>query len=535
MSVSTDPKVLMGLAKCVSCLNPHQQLQAQTYLFAKIGGFDTSVTGVRSLVTLSDCFKCATTQELIRMKQYLLEVWLGLDTSIAGIRTQVRTLACFDCLTPVQQITIQTYLLALSAGAGTDVAGVRAIEVAAKCFDCPETKRLYEIQVYILSILSGSSATSPSDILNAAKCFVACLPPALEEHLLSSLVTQTASRLTPPCVTPTAPTLAGLTNSVTDGTILQASWKQLGTNSGSLITGYTVFWGTVSGVYTNQSALLPVIPKQYLITGLTPGTLYFVVVKANSTAAVGCSSVSSNERSNTTGGVVSNGLLNSLISYWKFDANTAPTTADSFGSNPLTMSGASSGIVPGIINSGLDVGNGASSASHVSNADFLPVAGTSLSVSFWISASSWASGGSFTSLMNKGDNAVLNSYNAIIDVPTSKIIISVEDTSLVQFFVSITPGLPTANVFHHVVLVFDATAKTLTGFYDGVNKGTVATNTNAIAVGAQPFYFGPGAGFSSLANCVTDEAALWHKALTQTDVTNLFNGGAALPLSSFQA
>jgi hypothetical protein len=236
------------------------------------------------------------------MKEYLLEVWLGLDTSLTSIRAQVVVAACFDCLTPRQQETLQTYLLALSAGAGTDVSGVRAIEVAAKCFDCPESKRLYEIQVYILSILSNVSSTVPSDIVAASKCFISCLPPGIEETLLSSLVTQTAGRLTGPCVTPTAPTLAGLTNSVTDGTILQASWKQLA-NTGSLITSYTVFWGTVSGVYTNQSAILPAAPKQYLITGLTPGTLYFVAVQANSSASSACKSVNSNERSNTTGGV----------------------------------------------------------------------------------------------------------------------------------------------------------------------------------------------------------------------------------------
>jgi hypothetical protein len=89
------------------------------------------------------------------------------------------------------------------------------------------------------------------------------------------------------------------------------SWNQI-SNSGSLITSYTVKWGTASGVYTN-SATVAVVPKVYTITGLTSGTQYFWAVQANSFA--GCSSVNSNEGTGTTTGAAP-GCVNADTTVW---------------------------------------------------------------------------------------------------------------------------------------------------------------------------------------------------------------------------
>lgn len=301
---STDPKVLMGQAKCFSCLSPKLQYQLRTYLLAKIAMGDTSITGVEALSVASTCFSCFTHGELLAAKQYLMAVWLGLDTTKTGIIAQAATAACdYACLTPVQADQVQTYLLAVTAGVATDAAGVRALELAAKCFECPTNKRQLEMQVYLLSTLAPGAPTTASAIMQAAGCFLACVPAELHAALSTSLFTQVAGRSTPPCVTPSAPSSVQATTArVADPTTqLLVRWLQPA-NSGTLVTGYTVFWGTTAGgPYTNNSGLIAGGTKQYTITGLTAGTTYYIVVQAD-TSISGCVSSNSAETNATTSG-----------------------------------------------------------------------------------------------------------------------------------------------------------------------------------------------------------------------------------------
>lgn len=288
----------MGQAKCFSCLSPKLQYQLRTYLLAKIALGDTSITGVQALSVASTCFSCLTHGELLAAKQYLMAVWLGLDTTKTGIIAQAATAACdYACLTPVQAEQVRTYLLAVTAGVATDAAGVRALELAAKCFECPTNKRQLEMQVYLLSTLAPGAPTTASAIMQAAGCFLACVPPELHEAFQTSLLAQVAGRSTPPCVTPTAPSQPTVVTATTN--LIKIAWTQP-SNSGSLITSYTISWGTATGVYTNSATVGGGI-RNYTISGLSQGTAYFFVVTAN--AFTGCSSANSPEQTATTGGI----------------------------------------------------------------------------------------------------------------------------------------------------------------------------------------------------------------------------------------
>lgn len=293
---------------------------------------------------------------------------------------------------------------------------------------------------------------------------------------------------------------------------------------------YIVSWGSTPGNHNLGSVTIPAAPLSYTITGLSPAQTVYVVVQAIGVDS--CPGGTSAESAFTSDN--SNGLLNGLISYWKFDVNVSPY-ADSVGGNPLTGVGTSA-VDPGIINTGLNVGGGGSFASHVSNADFMPGAGVDLSISLWVSSSDWNTPppGAAPNFCNKGDNVTLNSYNFRQVSASKNLSILLEDSSTAVGFVNLTAGAPTNNVYHHCVMVWDATAKLLSGYFDGVFKGSSALTTDTIVNGAQPFTIGAGAGFTSWAGLHVDETALWHKALTQTDVTNIFNGGACLPLSSYQ-
>lgn len=519
----------MRSAGCFGCLSPHQHLQVQTYLLAVIGGFSTSATGVQTLSRAATCFSCLTKVELIRLKQYLMALWLGLDTSQAGIQTLVKAASCVPCLTPRQQQLVQTYLLTVSAGLPTNSTGVQAIEGGAKCFACLLTKQQYEVQVYILATLSGATFTIPADLVAAAKCFESCLPFELEEILQTSLIVQAAGRLTPPCVTPAAP-IASAGAKVITNTTIRVLWNEI--NTGSLVTSYTVKWGTTSGVYTN-SVTVPVSPTVYTITGLTPGTQYFWVIVANS--FTGCSSANSNEGTGTTtGGTPSNGLLNNLISYWEFDANVNPYP-DQKAAHDLTPSNTSI-QAGGIINNCVNIGVGGSVAFCTGGGDFSMGAGVSFFFSLWVKCNNFADVNLnfILSTLDWNSGPTWGFWLAKPATPPGGLQMSVQDTGG-NFVSATTPVIPTSNAWHHVVCGFDSANSQVFIFLDNGARTNAATVTNGVKAVNTAFHVGAAINDPNPAfNGFVDEMGFWKgRVPTAADVNALFNGGAGLPFSSF--
>jgi len=147
------------------------------------------------------------------------------------------------------------------------------------------------------------TSTDPSDIANAARCFASCVPVGQQQALRTYLLVQLGNINTPPCVTPTAPSSVQVSSAhlADPNTQLSVRWSQPA-NSGSLIMAYTVFWGTsAGGPYTNNSGRLAASGRSYLITGLTAGTTYYVVVQSDS-SMLGCNSANSAEANGTTSG-----------------------------------------------------------------------------------------------------------------------------------------------------------------------------------------------------------------------------------------
>ena len=143
---------------------------------------------------------------------------------------------------------------------------------------------------------------TPSELVAAAKCF-ACIPKSARWSVRSKILCETAIKADPttPCSTPSAPTNVGALNETS--TTIKIAWKQP-KNTGNFISGYIVYWGTTSGgPYTNNSGVIGIVPKNYTITGLSPGTTYFFIVVAQ-TNVPGCVSANSVQGSDTTSGSV---------------------------------------------------------------------------------------------------------------------------------------------------------------------------------------------------------------------------------------
>jgi len=363
-----------------------------------------------------------------------------------------------------------------------------------------------------------SISCDASDLSNLARCFDSCGGDAMaiRSYLLCQYEKNTE------CVAPPAITEIDLIS--LSQTSLNVSWIA----PISINTGFRVRWGTSSGNYNLGSVDVDFNTFTFNITGLSPNTTYYInVLNLNGT----CVSAAGVEAHFTTS--PTNGLLNGLVSYWKFDNVSAISTPDSVGANTLTLNAANSGVGGGIINGDLDIGAGGSYATHADNADFSPAANTSIAFSGWISASDYTNGGNTIAFCTKTDGAN-GQYQLYIDPGTNKLAWVVWDSGGNVNGAFLTPGKPVAG-FHHVACGFDSPTKAVYAYYDGVFQFSVPLVTSSVQVKAFDFRFGewvPG-GLPALPTQRVDEFGMWHRTLSATDVANLYNGGAALPLSSF--
>ena len=331
------------------------------------------------------------------------------------------------------------------------------------------------------------------------------------------------TKTNPPCSTPSAP--INPTAKVIGNSTILIIWNQLA-NTGSLITSYTVKWGTVTGVYTNSATTAGPIPKSYTITGLISGTQYFFVVQAN-TAIGGCVSVNSNEgNATTTGTAPSNGLLNGLVSYWAYESAAGTDNQDG---NTLAFSGGVFG--PGFHNNDFGYGGAGFSSLNPCPANMQLGAGKSFSISTW----QFVPVGGFSS----ANDSILGQYSNVA-ATISYYVYGVSTNDMFRFitcdsalnFVGLDIGTPNHNAWNHLVIGYDSSTKTMFG---QLNGGTRKTQVIANDVNNSAFQYTTGqlTAQTHFAGAI-DETAFWNRVLSTTDVSNLYNAGAGLFFPSFQ-
>lgn len=334
------------------------------------------------------------------------------------------------------------------------------------------------------------------------------------------------TKTNPPCSTPTAPS-APTAKVVTNTTIL-ITWSQPA-NTGSLITGYTVKWGTVSGVYPN-TATVPTVPKSYTITGLTSGTPYFFVVQANSFA--GCSSANSNEGHATTTGSAPFGLLVGLAAYWKLDEAAGAVRVDSVGMNNAsqgtdTIAQATNAIIGDSANfSGTSTG-----LQITSNSQLQFGAGISKSFSGWIFPSSLVVEQVILGKWNDAGADREYLLEVAVGGAVNFLARKLDDSATVTVTSAITLA---ANTWYHVAFGYDDGTNTIWIQVDGETRVTAAC-TGVRSSNVQ-FRFGSCVNKSVINqgpwSGLLDEFAMWTRALTSSEVVQL---SASYGLAGLQA
>lgn len=365
-------------------------------------------------------------------------------------------------------------------------------------------------------IVQHLASTNPVDILNAARCFEQCVPSGYQNPLRTYLLSQVST-----CSDPLAP--ANLTIILVTDTSISITWTQPLDIPPVATNLYVIKWGTASGVYT-FSASVSGSTFGYSMTGLMPSTTYFFVVEGFS----GLCSATSAESSQTTS-APGNGLLSGLLGYWKLDEVSNVNRADATGNGfTATQTGGNTPAAAGIINNGADfnavVTKGLSVAANIDTR----AQATPFSIQFWYFPTNFLAGNAYAATLNSGgtkgflfytaNNGALHFY-------------STDDAGTISDKVMSTTLLG-LNAWSHVVCVFDGTL--VNAYVNGVINGVgQALAGLGISKGQQVFMIGNYSNAAAGVQGVCDEVAYWDRALSATDVANLYNAGAALPFSSF--
>lgn len=219
-------------------------------------------------------------------------------------------------------------------------------------------------------------------------------------------------------------------------------------------------------------------------------------------------------------------LSDNLISYWKFDESSG-NAADSVGSNTLTNINTTS-YVAGKINNGADVEVSSSQGFSIADASQsgLDLSGD-LTFSVWFKMESAPSGGEGSIIVKRIGAGNNRSYHWKLNNGGTQIgLLWYTDGSSVGGNLSVAWTPSTATWYHMAVTKSGTTAK----FYvNGAQQGTDQTGSSAtIHNGTAPFevaYWSDDAGF---VDGVLDEMGVWSRALSDSEISSLYNGGSGL-------
>ncbi|MBL0137485.1 MAG: T9SS type A sorting domain-containing protein [Bacteroidetes bacterium] len=221
---------------------------------------------------------------------------------------------------------------------------------------------------------------------------------------------------------------------------------------------------------------------------------------------------------------------NGLVAYYPFDGNAN----DVSGSN-------NNGSVNGATLTLDHLGN-ANSAYHfdgngqyieVPHSTSLDFSTNQISLSFWVKVESFPTGGFSDILISKQSGSGTSQSGLNVAQSGQNVLGLLVSSGSGNFGGANVPSnTSNYNVFHHVVLVFES--GTGTAYLDG---SLIISSTGTATIGANtvPMLFGKANWVNVNAdpfNGVLDDVGIWNRALTQQEVSNLFNESLSTPCAS---
>ena len=215
-------------------------------------------------------------------------------------------------------------------------------------------------------------------------------------------------------------------------------------------------------------------------------------------------------------------LLAHLVAYYKLDGNSN----DSVGSNNGTDTAITYGTSYGKINQGA-LFNGTTSQITSASAS-LGIAGN-ISVGFWANVNTLPTSGNLMSMVAKyvgGAGASGYDVRLYNNGGTQELDFVVTTASQVSVVATKIITLSTST-WYYIVCTNDGTTSTI--YLNGSSVATASSGNPDAAT--QNFYIGAinyNAGLMRFFNGAIDEVGIWSRALTSTEVSQLYNGGAGI-------
>ena len=217
-----------------------------------------------------------------------------------------------------------------------------------------------------------------------------------------------------------------------------------------------------------------------------------------------------------------------LVGYWSFNDATSTKASDFSGNgNHATLGGmsapatATSGWGNGKLGGGLNFDG---TNDHVVLPSSSPLRVTNnFTISLWFKPSSLTQSGNY--LMGKTNTAGDNSDYAVIwEYTNNKVEFFCGTGCSLGFTVANTQLSITDTNWHHIVYTYDGSS--LRGYVDGVVGMTPVSGGGSINTGTGSLYFGGFNPITALFSGAQDEVRIYNRALTQAQITALYNTGA---------
>lgn len=229
-------------------------------------------------------------------------------------------------------------------------------------------------------------------------------------------------------------------------------------------------------------------------------------------------------------------LTTNLVSYWKLDESSG-NAADSVGSNTLTNNNTAT-FSAGKINNGANLAS--ASTQYFSIADASQT-GLDLSGDFtfnlWYKLTDLSA--TYRGLITKyksDDTALAYSLQVYPNATHPQFILHLSSGGTFGPYETYQATGQGTGAWHMLTISYNATTGVGSWYIDGSSVSPTVSGTMPTSIynSAEAFLLGKGAGSNGM-NGSLDEVGIWNRALSASEVSQLYNGGAGLqyPFSSF--
>lgn len=222
-------------------------------------------------------------------------------------------------------------------------------------------------------------------------------------------------------------------------------------------------------------------------------------------------------------------IIDNLSAYWKMDESSG-NIADSSGNSNTGTNVNTTAFATGKINNGADLENASSNYFSVADSASTSITGD-LTCNLWFKPESDI--GDNQGLLVKRDNTTTNiSYVVYITTGLNQVhfVNSTDGTNTNSTDVNVAITALNTGTFYMISLVYTASSGQIEVFINGVSVGTASSAKTSIFNGTAPLRIGSltDAGGTTYTDGILDEVGLWARALSSTEISQLYNGGAGL-------